>query len=205
MFQTHPSMLTFLVGSDFWPDDKATKIYVDALRGADFQLPIVAAASKRGYPKLLGPSGMKMDGPYDWVPPNYWYDTEGEDDRLGAAFGFGSELGAGVGTPELSSLKRFLSESDLEDLWKNPNKGLYHMSTNVSSFYDRAIFNQGIWKRYGTPSSLEDYLRKVQVADYEAIRAEFEAFSANWGAEHQATGLIYWMLNSAWALLLSSR
>ena len=22
----------------------------------------------------LGPSGMK-EGPYDWVPPNYWYDT----------------------------------------------------------------------------------------------------------------------------------
>ena len=28
MLQMHPSMLAFVVGSDFWPDDRATKIYV---------------------------------------------------------------------------------------------------------------------------------------------------------------------------------
>lgn len=135
------------------------------------------------------------------VPPNYWYDTEPAEDRLGAAFGFGSELGAGVGTPEISSLKKFLSESDLDDLWKNPDKGLYHMSTSVSSFYDRKIYNDGLWKRYGPPSSLDDYLLKAQIMDYEATRAQFEAYSALWSVDRPATGLIYWMLNNAWPSL----
>lgn len=137
-----------------------------------------------------------MDGPYDWVPPNYWY-----ADQLGAAFGFGSELGAGVGTPEIGSLKKFLSQSDIDDLWKNPNKGLYHMSTNVSSFYTREIYNDALWKRYGAPKSLDDYLLKSQMMDYEATRAEFEAYAARWNAERPATGLIYWMLNNAWPSL----
>ncbi|KAH7305888.1 glycoside hydrolase family 2 protein [Stachybotrys elegans] len=201
MLQTHPSMLTFLIGSDFWPDDRATAIYVAALRGSDWQLPIVPAASKRGYPDLLGRSGMKMEGPYDWVPPNYWYDVEGDDDRAGAAFGFGSELGAGVGTPELGSLRRFLSEDDMDDLWLNPDKGLYHMSTNVSQFYDRGIYNEGLYERYGAPTSLEDYLMKAQVADYEAIRAQHEAFSSRWSEGRIATGMIYWMLVNAWPSL----
>lgn len=201
MIQTHPSMLAYLIGSDFWPNDKAAEIYVNALHGADWQLPIVGAASKRGYPDILGRGGMKMEGPYDWVPPNYWYDVEPAEDRYGAAFGFGSELGAGVGTPEIGSLKRFLTEEDLEDLWKKPNKGLYHMSTNVSQFYDRSIYNEGLFKRYGEPTSLEDYLRKAQIMDYEAIRAEHEAFSAHWSTGRVATGMIYWMLVNAWPSL----
>ncbi|KAG9255630.1 exo-beta-D-glucosaminidase [Emericellopsis atlantica] len=202
MMQTHPSMLAFLIGSDYWPDDRATEIYVEGLRGGGWQLPIVASASKRGYPDLLGPSGMKMSGPYDWVPPNYWYDVTLAEDRYGAAFGFGSELGAGVGTPEISSLKKFLSEEDMEDLWKKPDKGLYHMSTNVSQFYDRKIYNDGLYARYGKPTSLEDYILKCQVADYEAIRAEYEAFAARWGADNNpATGMIYWMLVNAWPSL----
>lgn len=198
MLQSHPSLLTFLIGSDFGPSDEVATAYVDTLRGNDFQLPIISsAATKTVFPSVLPNPGLKMNGPYEWIPPNYWYDVD-PDQNGGAAFGFGSELGAGVGTPELSSLRNFLSKSDLEDLWKHPDKGLYHMSTNVSEFYTRSVYNKGIWERYGEPESLDDYLLKVQVADYEAIRAQYEAFSANWNAERPATGLIYWMLNSAW-------
>jgi exo-1,4-beta-D-glucosaminidase len=197
MMQHHPSLLAFLVGSDFWPDDRAAQIYVDALHAFNWETPIIASASQRGFPELLGNGGMKMEGPYDWVPPVYWY-----NDQLGAAFGFNSELGAGVGTPILSSLKKFLSPSDLEDLWKSPNKGLFHMSTNVSSFYTREIYNDALWKRYGAPTSLADYLLKAQMMDYEATRAQFEAYTSRWtGVERPATGLIYWMLNNAWPSL----
>ncbi|OAA51424.1 exo-beta-D-glucosaminidase [Metarhizium rileyi] len=201
MMQPHPSMLGFLVGSDFWPNDRATKIYVDALKDAYWQTPIIASASKRGYPALLGPSGMKMDGPYDWVPPNYWYDTEPSEARLGAAFGFGSELGAGVGTPEISSLKKFLTSGEMEDLWKKPNANCFHMSTNTSSFHSRKIYNEGLFRRYGAPTSLEDYVYKAQLTDYEAIRAQHEGYSARWNQNRPATGTIYWMLNNAWPSL----
>lgn len=193
MMQTHPSMLAFLIGSDFWPNDRATKIYLDALHRMDWPVPIIASASRRGYPKVLGPSGMKMDGPYDWVPPNYFY-----GDQLGAAFGFGSEEGAGVGTPELTSLKKFMSPEDLDSLWKNPDQNQYHMSRYDSSFYNRALYNKALFARYGPPVSLDDYLLKVQMMDYEATRAQFEAFSVRQNATRPATGVIYWMLNSAW-------
>lgn len=198
MMQGHACVLAFLVGSDYWPNDRATGIYVDALDDLDWQNPVICSAAKRGFPELLGPSGLKMDGPYDWVPPNYWYDPE---NRLGSAYGFGSELGAGVGTPEMGSLKKFLSASDMEDLWTKPKKGLYHMSTNASQFYHRTIYNNALYARYGEPNSLEDYLLKSQIMDYEATRAEFEAYAAKWNAPRPATGLIYWMLNNAWPSL----
>jgi exo-1,4-beta-D-glucosaminidase len=193
LMQPHPSMLGFLVGSDYWPNDRATKVYVDAMRRMDWPNPIIASASKRGYPELLGPSGMKMDGPYDWVPPNYW-----SGDEMGAAFGFGSELGAGVGTPEMTSLKEFMSTADLESLWTQPDKGQYHMSKNDSVFYDRSLYNKALFGRYGPPTGLEDYVHKSQLMDYEATRAEFEGFAIRQNASRPATGVVYWMLNSAW-------
>lgn len=196
MMQSHPSLLGFLIGSDSWPNDEATEVYLEALKAMDWPNPIIASASKRGYPEALGPSGMKMDGPYDWVPPNYWY-----NDQERAAFGFGSELGAGVGTPEIDSLKRFMSDDDLETLWTRPNASLYHMSRPGSPFNDRTIYNEALISRYGQPSSLEDYIIKSQMADYEATRAQFEAYSTQQNATRPATGLIYWMLNSAWPSL----
>ncbi|KAB5551034.1 glycoside hydrolase family 2 protein [Coniochaeta sp. 2T2.1] len=197
--QTHPSVLMYFVGSDFWPNDRAAAIYVNALKALDWQLPIIPyAARKEGFPAVVGPPSMKMDGPYDWVAPNYWWDVTPYSDRLGAAFGFGSELGPGVGTPELSSLKKFLSPSELDDLWQHPNASLWHMSAQDSSFATREIYNLGLYHRHGAPTSLDDYLIKAQMMDYEATRAEYEAYSALWSAARPATGLIYWMLNPAW-------
>ncbi|KAJ6023735.1 Glycoside hydrolase family 2 immunoglobulin-like beta-sandwich [Penicillium herquei] len=193
MMQAHPSLLGFLIGSDYWPNDQATEVFLDSLNEMDWMSPVIASASKRGYPEALGPSGMKMSGPYDWVPPKYWY-----GDEEGAAFGFGSELGAGVGTPEMNSLKKFMADEDLRILWEEPDTGLYHMSNNGSSFYTRSIYNKGLFSRYGKPETLEDYVHKCQMADYETTRAQFEAYSARQNASRPATGAIYWMLNSAW-------
>ncbi|KAL1835662.1 hypothetical protein VTJ49DRAFT_6259 [Mycothermus thermophilus] len=204
MMQNHPSVLAFVIGSDFSPDERATTGYVEALREVGWQTPVIASASTgRGFvsDELTGPGGMKMDGPYEWVPPTYWWDNEGEG-RLGAAFGFASELGAGVGTPELASLRRFLNESEIEDLWRRPNKTLFHMSREGSEFTTREVYNAALWKRWGPPKGRDDYLVKAQLMDYEATRAQFEAYLAMWSDEERpATGLVYWMLNSAWPSL----
>lgn len=214
MLQTHPSVLGFMVGSDFSPDDKATANYVDALQKAGWQTPIIAAGSQREpYPALLGPSGMKMLGPYDWVPPNYWWDTKPASKRLGAAFGFGSELGAGVGTPELGSLLKFLAPDEVEALWQSPHALSYHNGQG-DTFSTRTLYNDALAARYGAPTGSADYLRKAQMMDYEATRAQFEAYSAHkWDStittttdkrrrrRRPATGMIYWMLNNAWPSL----
>jgi len=199
MMQAHPSMLVYLIGSDFWPDERATTMYLNAFKSVDWQVPVLASASEAGFSPQTGPAGLKMRGPYDWVPPSYWFDTQGY--QYGSAFGFGSELSAGVGTPDLSSLKKFLSQSDLDDLWKTPNKDLFHMSTATSTFHNRAIYNRAVWGRLGAPSSLEDYVQKSQITDYEATRAQYEAWTSLWNAQRPATGLIYWMLTGAFPSL----
>src|SRR5262249_47708518 len=60
-------------------------------------------------------------------------------------------------------------------------------------------YSPAITQRYGTASSLADYALKAQVLNYEATRAQFEAYGAN--AYALAQGTIYWMLNSAWPSL----
>ncbi|KAK4445405.1 glycoside hydrolase superfamily [Podospora aff. communis PSN243] len=199
MMQTHPSVLGYLLGSDYWPDSKATSIYMDAFQAVDWQTPIIISASSRGTDAAsgLGPSGMRMEGPYDWVPPSYWWDNN--ESLYGSAAGFASELSAGGGTPDLPSLEKFLSRSDLDDLWKQPDKNLgSHMGSERSSFRNQSLFNKGLWRRYGAPTSLEDYIQKAQMADYEATRAQFEAYASMWSNPNRpATGMIYWMLTGA--------
>lgn len=196
MLQTHPSVLGFMVGSDIAPDDEVTSIYVEALEQAGWQTPIISAGSSRKRSKLLGPSGMKMRGPYDWVPPNYWWDTSPKHRRYGAAFGFGSELGAGVGTPEKESLTKFLGDEGVEEMWRSPNSSFYHNGAG-DTFSSRRIYNDALWNRMGRPTDSTDYVIKAQMMDYEATRAQFEAYSAKWNAGRPATGMIYWMLNNA--------
>ena len=75
------------------------------------------------------------------------------------------------------------------------------MSTNASSFHDRTIYNRGLHNRYGEPTNLDGYLLKAQMMDYEATKAEYEAYAAKSNAERPASGLIYWVLNNAWPSL----
>lgn len=199
MMQPHPSVLAYLIGSDYWPNERATTIYLNAFKSVDWQLPVLGSASRRGFSPQTGSPGMLMEGPYDWVPPNYFFDNQPA--RVGSAYGFGSELSAGVGTPDLSSLKKFLSKSDLDDLWKSPKKDLFHMSTADSTFHNRKIYNDALWARLDAPTSLEDYVQKSQISDYEATRAQFESWASMWNAPRPATGVIYWMLTSAFPSL----
>ena len=57
--------------------------------------------------------------------------------------------------------------------------------------------------RYGTWSSLAQYVEKAQAQDYENTRAQFEAFidHAN-NTPMPSTGTIYWQMNKGWPSLL---
>jgi len=191
----HPSVISFLIGSDNAPPASKETPYVDALRAADWPTPIIAAASDSSSP-ITGSSGMKMPGPYDWVPPNYWYAK-----REGGAFGFNSETSAGPDVPTLDTLRRMMSPTELATLWQNPTSTQYHRSPS-STFDDLGIFDNAMIGRYGTPTSLDDYVRKAQLQQYENVRAQFEAYGRNFkDASNPSTGVIYWMLNSGWTSL----
>ena len=191
----HPSVLSFLIGSDFAPDATIEKNYLDALGAADWPVPVVAAASANSSPQLGG-SGMKMTGPYDWIPPNYWYAK-----REGGATGFNSETSAGPDIPTLDTLRRMMSPAELDTLWKNPNAKQYHRSPS-STFGTLKLYDDALTGRYGAPTSLADYVRKAQLAQYENVRAQFEAYERNAAdSSKPSTGVVYWMFNSGWTSL----
>ncbi|MER6950629.1 CBM35 domain-containing protein, partial [Nonomuraea sp. NPDC000554] len=193
--RNHPSVISFLIGSDNPPTAQKETNYLDALTAAEWQLPIVSVASDKSSPQL-GNSGLKMPGPYDWVPPNYWYNK-----REGGAFGFNSETSAGPDVPTLDSLKRMMTTSQIDSLWQSPSATQYHRSPS-STFNNLTIYHNALRGRYGAPTGLADYVKKAQLAQYEAVRAQFEAYGRNFtDSSDPSTGVIYWMLNSGWSSL----
>ncbi|MGW2829483.1 glycoside hydrolase family 2 protein [Streptomyces sp. NPDC001286] len=191
----HPSVASFLIGSDFAPDATIEKNYLDALKAADWNTPVVAAASDNSSPQS-GSSGMKMTGPYDWIPPNYWYAK-----REGGATGFNSETSAGPDIPTLDTLRRMMTPAELDTLWKDPSAKQYHRSPS-STFGTLKLYDDALTGRYGAPTGLTDYVRKAQLAQYENVRAQFEAYERNaTDAAKPSTGVVYWMFNSGWTSL----
>jgi exo-1,4-beta-D-glucosaminidase len=195
LLRNHPSVIGFLIGSDNAPPPALSKLYVDTLHAENWPLPIISAAVPEGTPET-GPSGMKMEGPYSWIPPAYWY-----ADKLGGAFGFDSEVSAGASIPLQDDLTRMLSPPELEALWKDPEARQFHASAAWSVFATLAPFDVALAERYGPPKSLEDYVAKAQLENYDNVRAQFEAFNAHMSAAKPSTGVIYWMLNNAWPSL----
>ena len=220
LLHNHPSVIGFVIGSDNAPPPSIAQPYLDILRASDWPTPVVAAASRRitaepgtsnGTPAVteqpaaagtglavadVFPSGMKMDGPYDWVPPIYWY-----SDKLGGAYGFDAEMSAGATIPRLADVQRMLSALEQEALWKYPSVRQYHAADSWSPFATLAVFDGALAKRYGAPKDLADYVAKAQLDNYDNVRAQFEAFNAHSDAVNPSTGVIYWMLNSAWPSL----
>ena len=195
LLRNHPSVIGFLIGSDNAPPATIAKMYVDTLHAEDWSTPIIAAASDQDTAET-GPSGMKMAGPYAWIPPAYWY-----ADKLGGAFGFDSEVSAGADIPRLEDITRMLSPQEQEALWMYPQVRQYHASAAWSPFARIDDFDTALAKRYGAPKNLADYVAKAQLENYDNVRAQFEAFNAHMDAPKPSTGVIYWMLNNAWPSL----
>lgn len=187
--RNHPSVFVWLNGSDFPPPEKVEKAYMDVLRELEWSKPVLSNATDTPGP-LSGPSGVKMRGPYDYVPPSYWL----TDKKHGGAFGFATEMGPGAAVPPIESLKRMLPA---ERLW--PINEFWTFHAGGDEFKDLRLFTEALEARYGKAASAEDYARKAQALTYEGQRAMFEAFGRN---KYLATGVIQWMLNNAWPSLI---
>ena len=191
--RNHPSVIGFLIGSDTNPVARVERAFTDALSAARWPTPVLASASWDTSHRM-GPTGVKMTGPYDWVPPGYWYDPRAD----GGAWGFNTETSAGASIPELEHVREMLTAAEQRRLWRSPWKPQAHAGTGNSVFNDFKIFAAAMTARLGRPTSLADFVRKAQVLQYENERAMFEAFSRN---RYRSTGVIQWMLNNAWPSL----
>jgi exo-1,4-beta-D-glucosaminidase len=101
----------------------------------------------------------------------------------------------------MDTLRRMLTPAELDTLWQEPDLPQYHLSP--SDVFNRlTVFNEAMAARLGPPTDLEDYVRKAQLLQYEATRAQFEAFGRNFSdGEEPANGVIYWMLYNGWTSL----
>jgi len=209
--RNHPSVFSFQ-WSDQPPTAMQESVSLTAFSQADFQDPIISSAEYQSSPQL-GPSGEK-EGPYDWVPPDYWYDTthfdphDSTQTNAGGSWGYDSEQSAGDTIPTLDSLNRFMTASDLSNLWQNATFNQYHLNYEPQcslnyTFGTLCKFDAALDARYGTPASLNQYVEEAQAQDYEDTRAQFEAFIDH--ADNTpvpSTGTIYWQLNKGWPSLL---
>ena len=210
--RNHPSVFSFQ-WSDNQPSSQQESVSITGFQNADFypQTPLIASAEYKST-TTLGPAGEK-EGPYDWVPPNYWYDTThlGSDSTVtnaGAAWGYDSEESAGDTIPTLDSLNRFMSASDESNLWQSPKFNQFHLNYEPRcrsgySFGTLCHFDTALSNRYGAWSSLGQYVQEAQAQDYENTRAQFEAFIAHANnTPLPSTGTIYWQMNKGWPSLL---
>ncbi len=186
--RNHPSIFVWMEGSDTNPRPELEKEYIAILKEDDPTRPAVISAKARTS-ALTGPSGVKMAGPYDYVPPVYWY----VDKENGGAFGFNTETGPGPEVPPLESLKQMIPA---KDLWPMNDVWYYHCARG--EFFGLKRYNQAMDSRLGPAKDVEDYATRAQFLNYEGMRAMFEAFVAN---RPKATGIVQWMYNSAWPKL----
>jgi exo-1,4-beta-D-glucosaminidase len=189
--RSHPSLMLWMNGSDFAPPAPVEQAYIRVLQETGWPNPYVSSASAMPSP-VTGPSGVKMTGPYDYVPPSYWLtDTS----RYGGAFGFITETGPGPAIPPKSSLRKMIPP---DHLWPIDEAWNFHSGAG-SDFKDLTHFNEAMQAIYGPPTGLEDYIKKSQAMAYDGERAMFEAYARN---KYQSTGVIQWMLNNAWPSLV---
>ena len=187
--RNHPSVFVWLNGSDGPPPADVEKMYLGIEEDLGWPNPIISSASAERT-TVTGKSGVKMTGPYEYVPPVYLL----SDKKAGGAYGYNTETSPGPAIPPRESLERFIPKDHLwpiDDVWNYHSGGERFTTVNV--------FTDGLTKRYGAATSLDDYERKAQAMTYDGQRAMFEAYGRN---KYTSTGVIQWMLNNGWPSLI---
>jgi len=187
------SLMVWLNGSDMPPRDTSVERgYLNIEAALKWPNPIISTADA-SKSVVSGYSGVKMDGPYEWVPPIYW-----ESDTLlkyGGSWSFATEISPGPSIPPYESLVKFIPK---DSLWFTSATWKYHCGT--MNFGNTDVFNNALQGRYGKATDIKDYLAKAQAQNYEAHRAMMEAYGLH--KYHSATGVVQWMGSNPWPGLI---
>jgi Exo-beta-D-glucosaminidase Ig-fold domain/Glycosyl hydrolases family 2/Glycosyl hydrolases family 2, TIM barrel domain/Glycosyl hydrolases family 2, sugar binding domain len=171
-FRNHASIVLWCARNEGYPPKKID----DALRVLMSELEptrLYQANSADG-------RGVNSHGPYHWRTPRefYVYDEA-----------FKTEIGS-MSVPTLESVHGMMPEKDWETI--NDDWAEHDFAKGAA---DGDTYPAMIAERYGKVANLADFVRKSQMANYEAFRAMYEGRNAK--LFHPTTGVITWMSNPA--------
>lgn len=172
-FRNHPSIALWCARNEGYPPPQ-----IDAeLRKVLGEL----EPTRRYQPSSTDGAGVRSHGPYSWRVPRAFYKIT--DDY------FKTETGS-VSVPTLESIQGMMPKKD----WESINDDwAQHDFTKGNSHADR--YPEQIATRYGKFRNLADFVRKSQLANYEAFRAMYEGRNAK--MFNPTTAVITWMSDPA--------
>ena len=172
-FRNHPSIVLWCARNEGYPPPE-----IDAqLRKLMAEL----EPTRRYQPSSTDGAGVRSHGPYSWRAPREFYTVT--DDF------FKTETGS-VSVPTLESIHGMMPKKDWESI--NDDWAEHDFAKGNSGAQD---YPDEIAARYGRFRNLADFVRKAQLANYEAFRAMYEGRDAL--LFHPTTAILTWMSNPA--------
>jgi hypothetical protein len=131
-------------------------------------------------PSSTAGRGVHSGGPYHWRTPREFYVFDEA---------FKTEIGS-VSIPTLESIHGMMPQKDWETI--NDDWAEHDLAKGAQQ---GDLYPGIIASRYGKIANLADFVRKAQLANYEAFRAMYEGRNAK--MFHPSTGVITWMSHPA--------
>ena len=172
-FRNHPSIVLWCARNEGFPPPE-----IDApLRKLMAEL----EPTRRYQPSSTDGAGVRSHGPYSWRTPREFYNVT--DDY------FKTETGS-VSVPTLESIHGMMPKKDWESI--NDDWAEHHFARGNSGADKYPAI---LAARYGKIANLPDFVRKAQLANYEAFRAMYEGRNALFF--HPTTAILTWMSDPA--------
>lgn len=199
----HPCIFLWFNGSDDPPSIKAQGVNGQNVEQKYFEIEAnlrwleIGANCNNGSAKLATltgvTGGMHMDATYDSQTPTWYY----SDPR--GLYGFISEGGGGGSIPVKETVRRILPESNLWPYNSAENYNLWNYHVCRGSFNNLGQHVLFIDGSYGASASIDEFIARAQVFQYDLQRAQYEALNSN--RYRNTSGFINWMLNNAWPIM----
>ena len=171
-YRNHPSIAVWCARNEGYPP----KALDDQLKGLMAQLD----PSRLYQSNSADGRGVSSHGPYYWRAPRFFYPLNES---------FKTETGS-VSVPTIESIQGMMPEKDWETI--NDDWAQHDMAAGAQRGNE---FGKTLAERYGHIRNLADFVRKGEMATYEAFRAMYEGRNAKMFKE--TTGIITWMSNPA--------
>ncbi|WP_446745799.1 glycosyl hydrolase 2 galactose-binding domain-containing protein [Silvibacterium acidisoli] len=171
-YRNHPAIAVWCARNEGYPPKEID----DRLRVLMKEL----EPSRLYQPSSTDGRGVSSHGPYHWRTPREYYSFDEA---------FKTEVGS-TSIPTIESLQGMMPQKDWESI--NDDWAEHDLAKGAQG---GDVYPQILADRYGKLANMADFVRKSQLANYEAFRAMYEGRNAK--LFNSTTGVITWMSNPA--------